>query len=42
MAFELIGLSVKFRNGVVSDLKRGVKAVRKLKDEEAKVCFFLL
>ncbi len=39
MAFELIGLSVKFRNGIISDLKRGVKAVRKVKDGEAKVCF---
>jgi hypothetical protein len=39
MAFEMIELSTKFKSGVVGDLVRAAKSIRKLKENEAKVYF---
>jgi len=39
MAFEMVELSTKFRKGVVSDLIRAIKSIRKLKEETARVYF---
>jgi hypothetical protein len=39
MAFEMVELSTKFRNGTVQDLLRAVKSIRKLKEEESKIYF---
>ncbi len=39
MAFEMVELSTKFRKGTVSDLARAIKAVRKLKEETARIFF---
>lgn len=39
MAFEMIELSTKFKNGIVSDLVRATKSIRKLKDQPSKIYF---
>jgi hypothetical protein len=39
MAFDLIELSTRFRRGIISDLLQGVKALRRIKEAEAKVCY---
>ncbi len=42
MAFELIAISTKFRNGEVSDLVRGVKMIAKVIEGEGKIFFLSL
>ena len=39
MAFEMVDLSTKFHGGTVEDLVRAMKAIRRLKMEDASVVF---
>jgi transposase InsO family protein len=39
MSFEMIDLSTKLKQGYVADLNRAIKAIRKVKEGEAKVYF---